>query len=147
MLQELKDRLYSKVSVDGDCWEWQFSLSQGYGHFTFIDNFRVFTRIGAHRLAYMLEFGSIPQGLFICHHCDNRKCVRPSHLFAGTCKENVHDALNKNRPIGRPIATNPKVARIQICLTLDELATITEAAGNVRVSEWARRTITAACQK
>jgi hypothetical protein len=48
---------------------------------------------------------------------------------------------------GRPIATNPKVARIQICLTLDELATITEAAGNVRVSEWARHAITAACQK
>jgi hypothetical protein len=62
-------------------------------------------------------------------------------------KKNPQENSPATRRRGRPIATNPKVARIQICLTLDELATITAAAGNVRVSEWARRTITAACQK
>ena len=62
-------------------------------------------------------------------------------------KKNQQENTPATRRRGRPIATNPKVGRIQICLTLDELAAITEAAGNVRVSEWARTAILTACQK
>jgi anti-sigma28 factor (negative regulator of flagellin synthesis) len=41
--------------------------------------------------------GEIPEGLYICHHCDNRKCIAPHHLFLGTAKENMQDAKNKGR--------------------------------------------------
>jgi len=77
------------------CWLWLGAMqSSGYGH-TKIPRSRKST--GAHRLAYTLFVGPIPEGMDVCHKCDTKLCVNPAHLFVGTRKENLHDCIAKGR--------------------------------------------------
>lgn len=90
------DRFMAKVKVSDECWEWNGStLKDGYGRFA-LGNLETL----AHRVSYRLFKGNIPDGLKVCHACDNRLCVRPEHLFLGTQKQNMEDALSKDRCIG-----------------------------------------------
>ena len=75
------------------CWIWNGSLNKkGYGCF-WANN----TRFRANRFSYTLYKGEIPEGMFVCHSCDNPSCVNPEHLWLGTPKDNVQDMIKKGR--------------------------------------------------
>lgn len=96
-------RFWSRVQVGGEteCWRWQAGTNEGRGNgygIVCLGGKKCYT----HRTAYELTHGEIPDGLFVCHRCDVPTCCNPNHLFLGTNKENIHDALKKGRKWGAP---------------------------------------------
>ncbi len=88
-------RFWTKYAESGieDCWEWLAGRNRrGYGKF----KMRRKTR-PAHRVAYEMHIGPIPDGILVCHRCDNPGCVNPAHLFLGTAQDNMSDKVAKNR--------------------------------------------------
>jgi hypothetical protein len=85
---------WSKVALgdDRECWEWTRKKARGYGRFD-VRGWPVY----AHRIAWVIAFGVIPDGLYVCHSCDNPPCVNPAHLFLGTAKDNMQDKVRKGR--------------------------------------------------
>lgn len=110
-------RFWEKVDHNGpkqfhmkdQCWVWLGGINPvtGYGQFFDSSNGKMTT---AHRMSYVLANGNIGKNLSVCHHCDYKSCVRPTHLFAGTRSDNMRDAAAKKR-----LATQrPGVARRHI---------------------------------
>ncbi len=84
-----EERFRSRIERRGDseCWLWTGSpMGFGYGRLWREDRFVV-----AHRVAWELAFGPIPEGLWVLHRCDVPPCVNPSHLFVGTSRDNMAD--------------------------------------------------------
>lgn len=77
------------------CWEWKGNLhNNGYGYTTMYETNK---REHVHRISYRVFKGEIPEGLCVCHQCDNRKCINPEHLWLGTHKDNNQDCIKKGR--------------------------------------------------
>ena len=91
----LQERFERHVDRSGDCWLWTGSMNQaGYGQMRVGRRGRIFS---VHRLSYEWKNGPIPDGLCVCHKCDNPSCVNPDHLFLGTYRDNTQDMIRKGR--------------------------------------------------
>lgn len=95
IIRTAKSRFWAKVNIRAsyECWEWTGGTTpHGYG--------RCSPKVGggsAHRAAWELSNGPIPDGFSVLHHCDNRKCTNVRHLYLGTHDDNMRDRSQRNR--------------------------------------------------
>lgn len=117
-------RFWAKVEKTETCWNWTGARTRkGYGS------------IGghyAHRASYQMHIGPIPTGKQVCHHCDNRRCVRPDHLFVGTPADNTADMVAKGRARG---GSSPGERHPSHKLSWEQVTAIRAEYGAGRVSQ------------
>lgn len=114
----IEERFWRAVDTSGDCWTWKLSTVGGYGQIAVSAN----RAQRAHRFSWELHFGPIPDGLVVCHACDNRLCVRPDHLWLGTQADNLRDMREKGRAARLPVLLGE--ANHATHLTADDVAAI-----------------------
>jgi hypothetical protein len=86
-------RFGDRLVTEGDCIVYQGTrVKEGYGQFKFKG-----ACMYAHRFAFKIAYGDIPEGILVLHKCDNPPCVLIDHLFGGTQKMNMQDCMNKGR--------------------------------------------------
>jgi hypothetical protein len=109
VLDGIEPLFWALVRKSDTCWEWTGGLHCGYGRLVYRGQ-----DLEAHRISYTLAFGPIPAELFVCHHCDNRRCVHPDHFFLGDIVDNTADRDRKGRQakgetISRAFATGERI--------------------------------------
>lgn len=111
-------RFWAKVQKTEACWLWTAGTRNGYGRYSLGSKSEGVQ--SAHRFSYELHKGKIPLGLYVCHTCDNKLCVNPDHLYAGSAKDNMKDSVERNRlnPAkgsrnGQSVLTEEEVTRLR----------------------------------
>lgn len=119
--QTAEQRFWVKVRKGDGCWEWQSATNgKGYGRFQLTST----STVMAHRYSYELAHGPIPDGMMVCHECDNPCCVKPAHLFLGTARDNAQDRAKKGRSASFHGDRSPRAR-----LSGDDVLLIVELAG------------------
>jgi len=89
----VKERIENRIKIDkSGCWLWQGATSNGYGRIRVLGKTKK-----VHRVYWEIVNGLIPEGMYICHHCDICNCINPKHLFLGTHTDNMRDMIKKER--------------------------------------------------
>ncbi len=94
LCDQTKERFWSRIKKTETCWLWTGpKRSNGYGAISYGKR----GLESAHRFSFELNVSPVPKGLWVLHKCDVPLCVKPAHLFLGTCKENEADMRAKGR--------------------------------------------------
>ncbi len=103
-LERIKERFFSKITKNGEipkhcpelgrCWKWS-GCKNWTGYATM--NATALREQKANRISWRIHFGDIPDGIYVLHHCDNRECNNPNHLYLGNQKQNMKDMFDRNR--------------------------------------------------
>lgn len=99
------ERFWSRVSKTDGCWIW--TGAENNAHYDYGRIMIRGVRYSPHRLSWLLSHGAIPDGQYVCHSCDNPRCVRPDHLFLGTLTDNNRDRAAKGRSAPNRGEDNP----------------------------------------
>lgn len=110
-----------KLDPHTGCWNWTRS-APGFGYGKMCGGTRK-NRISimAHRFSYEYFKEKIPEGLRVCHRCDNPACVNPSHLFLGTAKDNTEDMVAKGRSLRGEKSPNAKLTKVAVAEIREKL--------------------------
>ena len=128
------------VSYDGECWEWIGPIgAYGYGYLNHAGK-----RYRAHVLALILDGKEVPKGKLACHHCDNPKCVRATHLYVGTPATNSRDQVIRGRTAKGEKNANAKLTETDVLEIRHLTGSYTDIAREFGVS---RPTVTRAIKR
>ena len=109
---EVIDRILKRtVESDSGCIEWTGALHHGYGWFRLPGVRKSAT---THRAMWEAVHGPLPSHLYVCHKCDNRRCVNIEHLFVGTLQENLADMRRKGRHVKGERVGGAKLSEDQV---------------------------------